>query len=238
MAFSACVGNKETPPTFNVATQVLAIITPTPTATLVLPTVTPTFTHQPDLTNEALTVTPERIDDQLLRRTSADLVTQFGFVDDSIELLKIDSVIWGDIPTCRQREVSSIAEGVVGHRVWLLVADAVYEYHTDEDTVILCHTVPALETEPEILMLVDPIAEESVFIAQSRIASELDISTRRVNLIDLELQEWIDSSLGCPLEGQVYAPATTFGYRIVLEAGGNIYIFHATFDRVIRCEQG
>lgn len=238
MVFSACVSTDEPPPASeSVATQALVFITPTPTSTFVIPTATPTFTPQANLTAEALTLTPEPLEDQLLRRTSADLIAQFGFPEDSVELLLIESAIWGNIPTCNQREVSSIADGILGHRVWLLVVDAVYEYHTDDTRVILCDTVPALETEPQILMLVDPIAAESVTLAQGRVADELDISTRRVDLIDLELQEWDDSSLGCPVEGQTYTPATTFGYRIELEAGGNTYVFHATFDRVIRCEQ-
>lgn len=52
---------------------------------------------------------------------------------------------------------------------------------------------------------------------------EEDATVRTVEAID-----WPDSSLGCPQPGMMYAQVITPGYRMVLEAGGEEYVFHAS----------
>ena len=93
-----------------------------------------------------------------------------------------------------------------------------------------------VEQTPEALIDIDPIAAELVAIAQRDVAEELDLPTRRVQLIDIEGFVWEDSSLGCPLPNQDYAPIESFGYRIVVSAGNEEYIYHTDFDRVLPCD--
>ena len=98
-------------------------------------------------------------------------------------------------------------------------------------------TVPALaETTPESLIEVDPIAAELVAIAQRVVAQELDLPTRRVRLVEIALYNWTDISLGCPVPGQTYTTIDTRGYRIVVNAGDEEYLFHTDFDRVLPCD--
>jgi hypothetical protein len=82
----------------------------------------------------------------------------------------------------------------------------------------------------------DPVAAELVRLAQRRLGEELDLPTRRLRVIEVRPLQWPDSSLGCPLPGQTYTPILIDGYRIVLGAGDNEYIFHSDFDRVIPCD--
>jgi hypothetical protein len=95
---------------------------------------------------------------------------------------------------------------------------------------------PAGEHTPEALIEVDPIAAELVSIAQRLVAQDLDLPTRRVRLVELQPYVWSDSSLGCPLPGQRYVAIVINGYRIVVSAGDENYIFHTDFDRVIPCD--
>lgn len=96
--------------------------------------------------------------------------------------------------------------------------------------------VPSGNHTPEALIEIDPIAAELVSIAQRLVAQELDLPTRRVRFVEAEPYEWTDSSLGCPLPGQVYIPVITNGYRIVVSAADEEYIFHTDFDRVLPCD--
>jgi hypothetical protein len=89
---------------------------------------------------------------------------------------------------------------------------------------------------PEALIEIDPIAAELVSIAQRLVAQDLDLPTRRVRFIEAEPYAWTDSSLGCPVPGQTYTSVETNGYRIVVSAGDQEYIFHTDFDRVLPCD--
>jgi hypothetical protein len=97
------------------------------------------------------------------------------------------------------------------------------------------------ETLPEATTdgtgLDDPVADDLVALAQRRVAQELNLPTRRIRLVEVKFYTWADTSLGCPLPGQSYSPATVDGYRIVLAtADGKQYIFHTDFDRALPCD--
>lgn len=94
------------------------------------------------------------------------------------------------------------------------------------------------ENTPEALIDQDPIAAELVAIAQREVAESLDLPLRRVRLIEIEPYVWSDASLGCPRPGQSYAAVESYGYRIIIGAGNEEYIFHTDFDRVLPCEAG
>jgi hypothetical protein len=81
----------------------------------------------------------------------------------------------------------------------------------------------------------DAVAAELVMLASQQVAQQLGITVRRVRLVSVTQTRWADSSLGCPRPDQVYLPVEVDGYRIVLEAGDNRYIYHTDFDRVIPC---
>ena len=46
---------------------------------------------------------------------------------------------------------------------------------------------------------------------------------------------WRDSSLGCPLEDQSYHEAEIVGYRLVVTAGEQEYIYHSDSTNVYPC---
>jgi hypothetical protein len=68
------------------------------------------------------------------------------------------------------------------------------------------------------------------------LADELDLAARRIRVIDVMPVTWTDSSLGCPQPGETYPPITIEGYRIVLAAGDDEYIFHSDSTQVIACD--
>ena len=49
-----------------------------------------------------------------------------------------------------------------------------------------------------------------------------------ITIVVAEAVTWSDGSLGCPEPGMLYTQALVPGYRIVAEAGGQRYEYHAS----------
>ncbi|HFD38895.1 MAG TPA: hypothetical protein ENJ31_03470 [Anaerolineae bacterium] len=64
----------------------------------------------------------------------------------------------------------------------------------------------------------------------------MDLDPQKIHLQAVEGVQWRDSSLGCPESGQNYLMVITPGYRIYLEAEGQVYEYHADENRVVRCD--
>ncbi|MEP7290151.1 MAG: hypothetical protein ABI835_00155 [Chloroflexota bacterium] len=87
------------------------------------------------------------------------------------------------------------------------------------------------------LIAQDPVAAELVGIAQRVVAADLDLPIRRIRLIDVRAVVWTDSALNCPLPDSEVVEQETDGYRIVLGAGEQEYLFHTDVDRVVPCDE-
>lgn len=71
------------------------------------------------------------------------------------------------------------------------------------------------------------------------LAERLNVDISAVNLLEQEMIEWSDSSLGCPQAGIAYQTVITPGYRFLLEVEGRIYEYHTDLrEQVVYCENG
>ncbi len=68
------------------------------------------------------------------------------------------------------------------------------------------------------------------------LSQRLDLDPQQIHLQAVEDVQWRDSSLGCPESGQNYLMVITPGYRIYLEAEGQVYEYHADENRVVHCD--
>ena len=236
MALSACASASQATTTPR-PTQQLVELTPTPTYTLVIPTRTPQPTEDNQIQASSTPFDPSLNDSERLIVAQAveDLTIRANTTLNNIEFLQISEINWIDPFSCESDETSSLNEGVAGYHLWLLVDNLVYRYQSDQQSAQFCEEINALDTIPEILVLVDPIASELLTLAQRRVADTLNISIRRIEIITLETAQWEDTSLGCPVGGQTYTPVTANGYRIVLLAGGDLYTFHTSFSHIVLC---
>lgn len=184
---------------------------------------------QPELNN---------IQQRVFELAQADLTTHVSGSVPAIRIIRFEDAEWrGRNLGCNDPAATLSTVRVPGFRLLLLAGDTIYTYHADETRVRLCEQVSILQAPPDILIEIDPVAAELVDLALRRLARDLDISTRRVQLVEIEPMVWEDSSLGCPVEGQTYVPANSIGYRIVLSAGEQVYVFHTAFDRIILCDE-
>lgn len=63
--------------------------------------------------------------------------------------------------------------------------------------------------------------------ATEDLSHRLSIPTTEITMVEARAVTWSDSSLGCPVEGMMYAQVLTPGYLIVLEYSGSLYEYHA-----------
>lgn len=71
------------------------------------------------------------------------------------------------------------------------------------------------------------------------LAARIGVAESAIAVQSSEAVEWSDGSLGCPQPGLVYTQAIVPGYRIVLEADGTTYTYHANArTTVVLCTNG
>jgi len=232
------------------ATQIptVPLVPPTQTATFIAPTLTPTSQPPPAAVDIIATSTAAEINavslsplietrttipDGLLSDMLEDLAARLNIIPNAVQLARITDVQWSDFDFgCSGR--LSFDQLRSGYEVEFLVGGIVHRYRVAlPDTFVLCSgDEPARD---QLLLLIDPSAEEFFSLAQQRVARELDLPLRRVRLAQLEAVIWTDTSLGCPQNGTTYDPAEIQGYRVVLLAGENQFTFHTDSISIFAC---
>jgi hypothetical protein len=82
---------------------------------------------------------------------------------------------------------------------------------------------PAPDEYPDSGPVPDPMFRAMVDDA----AASASVNPSAVTVIIAEPVTWRDGSTGCPEPGRMYTQALVPGYRVVLEAGGNQYLYHS-----------
>ena len=71
-----------------------------------------------------------------------------------------------------------------------------------------------------------PSAEDAIALAKKHLAQQLGIAEAEIELVSIREVPWPDTSLGVPEPGKVYAQVIVPGFRIVLSAKGEEYVYH------------
>ncbi|NOG51931.1 MAG: hypothetical protein HND48_22730 [Chloroflexi bacterium] len=124
--------------------------------------------------------------------------------------------------------------------VSVLDGEDVIEVLVGPEDAQVCGTVNLYDDRPDLFIQRDPIAEGLVLIARTRAARAAEVEEADVVLVSARPVNWPDATLGCTADGApAPTPETAFagvaGYRIVVEADGDPYIYHTDFDRIIPC---
>jgi hypothetical protein len=86
-------------------------------------------------------------------------------------------------------------------------------------------------------VLVGDRDHKMVVLAIEDLAERLELDEEGITLTSFESITWPDTSLGCPQPNMFYAQVLTPGYRIILEAGGEVYRYHTDLEgEIILCD--
>ena len=74
--------------------------------------------------------------------------------------------------------------------------------------------------------------------ATADLAQRLSVPIDDITVLESTTVTWPDGSLGCPQEGMAYAQVLTPGYLIRLQAGEQVFEYHASRrTEVVYCEK-
>lgn len=217
------------------------------TATAVLPTVTVAAIDAASLDALQVGITPSAsvVLQPLFPSEAADAVRAAAMMASLATRLDIttDRILWVSMERAADngRACASVATppatAKAGIRVQFLVGVTLYTYRAGSEAGADFVACEGAETaSDDLLVMIDPVVLELVTLARQSVATRLDLPLMRVLLVSVTSYEWDDTSLGCPLEGQTYAPATLPGYRIVVRAGDTESLFHTDSEQLYACD--
>jgi hypothetical protein len=83
-----------------------------------------------------------------------------------------------------------------------------------------------------------PEAEKVIVLTQKDLAQRLSVAEEVILIQSIEPVTWPDASLGCPQPGMAYAQVLTPGFRVIVEAGGEVYEAHTDMgSTIVICEE-
>lgn len=66
---------------------------------------------------------------------------------------------------------------------------------------------------------------QAVIAAEQALSEDLGVSVDEIDIVSYRPEEWPDACLGLAEEGEMCAQVITPGWRVVLSAGGEEYVF-------------
>lgn len=146
------------------------------------------------------------------------VANQFGFDPSKVILLKTSEKTW--INNCLElpnaNEECNPGE-VPGFLILLYADNYVFEVHSDEHS--------------QNIRAINYLSQYSspLEVAIRYLSVVEGLSSEEINVITFDPVEWPDSCLGVVEDGTVCVPVITPGYKILLDANGIPYEFHADF---------
>lgn len=227
-------------------TQTLIPSTATPVPTLRTPTHTPTPLPAPaDILPTAtpriwqpLVPAETRLDTDLTQRIVSDLATMLALDEEAVQVGQVETWYSANFDIRLGGACGSpplrLVQAIPGFRYTLLVGRNTHTYVTRGAAQFLrCPQIAVLQGD--LLLQADPVAAEMAALAQRQVAQQVDLSTRRITLQEIHPYTWPDTSLGCPLPDVAYDQAAIDGYRLVLAAAGERFIFHTDAVTLYPC---
>jgi len=162
--------------------------------------------------------TPDPEQRDLARLAVATLAADLGWSDSSLG--------------CPQPGQAYLQVITPGHRVTLRVDGAIHFVHEAGGRAFVCRqrkAVAGLTPELELEW------GEQALAARRDLAGRLAVPEEAVRLVAARASRWDDSSLGCPVEGEVYRAGPIEGYVLTLEHAGRRYTYHTDLARTIPC---
>jgi len=161
-----------------------------------------------------------------------DLAQRLNIPADEIRVVSVKAVDWPDTSLGCPKPNMFYAEVITpGFEIILEAGGQEYTYHTGRGEYVQCEgqwpVAPTLS--PEVAALVDK--------AKQDLAARAGVSAGDIAIRSIQAVEWRDGSLGCPQPGMNYIMMITPGYRIMLEANGQAYEYHASLDSVVWCKE-
>jgi len=147
---------------------------------------------------------------------------------DSVSHLRIRSVDWPDSSLgCGEPGVQYMQRVIPGYFVSFNANGKLYTVHVGDDSAIVCDKFNELMAERrkrgrEVI--------QAHNAARADLAEKLMVDPEMVKVTRIQQQTWPDSSLGCPVAGEQYAPGPVEGLVIDMTCRDRQYEYRVALD--------
>ena len=171
---------------------------------------------------------------------------EVGIRESQLEVYQVFAAQWRDSSLgCPRSGMVYLPVMTRGYRVFLRETDErsqVYEVHVAPGEAVVCErldpdvarTLPKSEGDTMARDLRS--APRLARLAREDLAVRLGVDPADV-LVSVIPRTWLDTSLGCPEEGQTYEEASIAGFLIQLQVNDETYPYHADQESVFLCEE-
>ncbi|MFO8080584.1 MAG: hypothetical protein R6V07_09780 [Armatimonadota bacterium] len=175
---------------------------------------------------------------QPVQAAVADLAQRLEINEDAITVASFEVVTWPDASLGNPQPGQLYAQvQTPGYRVFLEAEGERYEYHTDRATRVTLIDGPVAAPDRQEEQSVEQETQTRLAIisqARQHLAQRLGIEPRDIYVGAVEEREWPSSALGVEEAGGMYAQVMTPGYRMVLEADGELYDYHTDMSGQVK----
>ena len=171
---------------------------------------------------------------------------EFGIDESELVSYQVLAAQWRDSSLgCPRPGMAYLPVMTRGYRVFLIESDTsspLYEVHVARGETVVCETA-----DPDVARTLprpegDPMARDLknaphiARLAREDLAARLGVAPSDI-VVSVIPRTWLDTSLGCPEEGQTYEEARIAGFLILLELDEETYSYHADQESVFLCEE-
>ena len=180
---------------------------------------------------------------QPVQAAVADLANRLNVSQDAVSVAGFEEVTWPDASLGNPEQGRFYAQvQTPGYRVYLQAQGRRYEYHTDMRRAVTLVGTQDTGIADQGGAPQAPTTEEgraqaritAMMLAKQDVAQRLGIDPRDVYVAALEERTWDSAALGVQEPGRVYAQVLTPGYRLILEARGELYDYHASMGGQVK----
>jgi len=179
--------------------------------------------------------------DAVIERAKATLAQEASVSADIIELVEAVEADWRDSSLgCPERGMVYTPVMTAGYKVTLGVGPDRFVVHATPGRAVVCGRPRAPKNDARDAKLSPTDSLVGLRLAeQARVdlANRLQVGIDRVTVSFFRSIMWPDSSLGCPVQDQVYPQQPTRGFVIDLASGGQSYEYHSDLTRIVMCSQ-
>lgn len=118
----------------------------------------------------------------------------------------------------------------------VLQQTTVTEVLVDGDEARICGSYNLYDERPDVYLALDPVAADLTAIAIDRAARSAEVEADSIVVESVRPVAWTAETGACEAEDAVTGlSGSAAGYRIVLLAGDEQFVYHTDFDRLIPC---
>jgi hypothetical protein len=160
--------------------------------------------------------TPRAVQADVERAVRQAAANQLNLNVDAIEIVEMEEVEWPNACLGLPEPDEMCAEVITpGYRVVVQAEGEEYVFRTDLAGAEIRAEMPG---------------DEVATAVRRTLANQLDLEPGDVIIVEVEEMEWPDACLGLPAPDEMCAQMITPGYRVVVEAEGEAYVFRTNLE--------